>query len=284
MNASMTITDAAPLQYRAGKLRDYVFPLIAALAVFALPFTYVMYAYILVGQAHFLMAYLYQYRGGKITRTYLFVALALGAAATLYLTSGIGITPLFIIAGTIFSAHFALDEFTLHGEPLSTSRIATIVGFATLHSSLIIVVAFPTLSYLGFVVGGMLALLILIRTLFSKSAPSRAEYYLWFIAAILFFFATVIGMPSHILGIIVILHFVNWYVGYGDRLKGVPAAARRYWKEVAATLALSSSLLLLYLLFSIPFLDVFFDLTYFYLWTAAHIVLSFVTATYRLER
>lgn len=119
MNASMTITGAAPLQYRAGKLRDYVFPLIAALAVFALPFTYVMYAYILVGQAHFLMAYLYQYRGGKITKTYLFVALALGAAATLYLTSGIGITPLFIIAGTIFSAHFALDQFTLHGEPLS---------------------------------------------------------------------------------------------------------------------------------------------------------------------
>jgi hypothetical protein len=283
MNAPMTTAGTISLPYRAGHLRDYVFPLIAALAVFALPFIYVMYAYILVGQAHFFMAFLYQYRGGKMTRTYLFVALALAAAAMLYLASGIGITALFIVAGTIFSAHFALDEFTLHGEPLSPSRIVTIAGFAALHSSLIITVAFPSLAYLWFVVGGVFVVYIMLRTLFGKSAPSRAEYYLWFIAAILFFFATVIGMPSHILGIIVLLHFVNWYVGYGDRLKQVPDAARRYWKEVAVTLAISSSLLLLYLVFSVSFLAIFFDLTYFYLWTAAHIVLSFVTATYRLE-
>lgn len=273
-----------PLEYRAGAIRDYGFPVIAALLISLIPFEWIWIGLVVLGQAHFLTAYLYQYKGKKMNLRYLLSAALLLLAAIAYFSLGAGLLPILLAAATLFTAHFALDEFTLHGEALSLGRMPTVIGFVTLHLSFLIAALFPMLAGVTSITALVFLAAVAARLFLSPTPISPAERYLWFVGSILFLFAFVFELPGQFLGVILLLHFMNWYVGYGDRLKGKPERSRAYWTEVWVLLVAMFALYGTYALAGLSALSLLFEPMYFYAWAIAHIVLSFMTVTFRLER
>ena len=135
-------------QYGPGLVRDVAFPLVAIAAAALLSFGQVVMVFVIVGQAHFLMTYFYQYRGGRMTRNYVIVAGLLLLYSTWYLLTAMSITPLVLLIGVLFSAHFAYDEFTLHNEKHSVLNILTVVGFTSLFASFVALYIAPNLFWL----------------------------------------------------------------------------------------------------------------------------------------
>lgn len=265
--------------FSGGPLRDYGLPVAAVAATLALPFAYIMWAYLVVGHAHFLMAYLYQWRGKKMDARYLLLsALLLLAAGWYFLVAGAGVVPILVAAGILFALHFAIDEFTLHGERLDGRAWMSVAGFTLLFSSLILLVALPGFAAAPFAALGLFLGFIALRFLVSRAKPTAGERYLWFTGALLAALALGFGLPESILGVLLLLHFANWYVGFGKRLRPRPERARTYWKEVAVTLGACLALFALYRFFGASMLAVFFGLGAYYAWAIAHILLSFVSA------
>jgi hypothetical protein len=279
----LSTTSAQRPKYRTGSVRDYVFPILIAAAVWFIPLARVVDTMVIIGQAHFFMAYLYQVRGHKITTRYLVVAAILSVLGIACAYSGISTKHLFLAAGMIFSAHFALDEFTLHGESLTYIRGTTLIGFVLFFSAIIAMVAFPGVTFISSILGISILAAFFARCILMRMYPSRAEQYLWLVSGMLFLMAISSDMAEKVLAVIVLLHFANWYVGYGERLKHSPERSKKYWREMLATLLTSGLLFWGYSHLDFTWLAVLFRLDYFYLWTAAHIILSFVTATYRIE-
>jgi hypothetical protein len=263
--------------FSTGPIRDIGFPLIAVMATLAFPFFWIVWLYLIVGHAHFLMAYLYQYRGKKMNGVYIAVAgMTLAGCLGYYFFVG-NLMPFLVASGTLFALHFAIDEFTLHNERVSWISAANSIGFTLVFGSLLLLVAYPGLSSLPYLVGGIVCVALAGRFFFSTPV-SKTEYYLWFIAFLLFVLGVILKLPESVLGVILLLHFANWYIGYGNRLKDRPARARSYWIEVAATLGLCALLFGAYLFLHMRWLDVLFSPFAYYAWALAHIVLSFVSS------
>lgn len=259
-------------------LRDFAFPLLAVGATVTLPFLWIVFAFVVVGQAHFYTTYLYQYRGGRINGRYVLVALALAIFATLYFSFLGGLLPLAVLISILFSFHFAYDEFTLHDEPMTRSRMASVIGFTAAFSLLTLLFIFPNEEWLVLASGGVGLLALLARYALTRAAPTPGERYLWFTALLLFAAATLLGLPGSILAAIVLLHCANWYVGYGVRLRGVAQKERRYWIEAIGLFVVSCALFCLYMFGGVLQLGFLYDLAPYYAWAVAHIVLSVITS------
>lgn len=265
--------------FSAGPLRDYLVPLGAVVGVLLLPFQAIVWTYIILGQAHFLMAYLYQYRGKKMRRSYLVVATLLFIGAGWYFFfSGLGITALALAVSALFAAHFALDEFTLHGETLTKEALVTSVGFTLLFFSFVLVVVFPQFSFAPHLALTSIGATVVLRFLVSQKELTKAERYLWFVGTLLAVLALVLHLPASVLGIIILLHVFNWYVGFGVRLRTNVERARTYFKEVAITLGVCVLGGGLFAFTGAPVLGFFFGLASYYAWAIAHIVLSLVSS------
>lgn len=260
-----------------GWMRDIGLPLLAAGATVALPFMWLVSAFIVAGQAHFFMAYLYQYRGGRMNRRYLAAACVIAVAATLYFAFNGGLLALAILISALFSFHFAYDEFTLHDERMTASRFVTVVGFTLTFFFLVMLFIFPAANWLVVASAAAGLSTLIARFWLTRSPPTRAERYLWFVAALLFAVAVISGLPGSILATIVLLHCANWYVGYGTRLSGEPVRARKYWIEAVGLFVLSALLFAAFSLAHFSFLGVLFSLAPYYAWAVAHILLSLVT-------
>jgi hypothetical protein len=267
-----------PSGFSGGPLRDYALPVAAVVATLALPFMLIAWTYVVVGHAHFLMAYLYQWRGKKMNARYAAVAgLLLLAAGWYFFLSGYGIIPILLAAGILFAFHFAIDEVTLHGERFTRDAWIAIAGFTLLFSSLIVLVAVPGFAWSPQLAIAALGGSIAFRLFLSRAKISGAERYLWFVGVLLAALALVFGLPASILGVVLLLHFINWYVGFGKRLRSRPEKARSYWLEVASTLGLSAALFAAFLASGATFFSFAFGLGAYYAWAIAHILLSFVS-------
>ncbi|KND50622.1 MAG: hypothetical protein ABA06_04140 [Parcubacteria bacterium C7867-001] len=279
MEASLTASAApsAPAPQKS-TIRDFAFPIVAILASLYFPKQFIIDAFLVVGQAHFLMAYLYQYRGKKMNQWYALVGLLTFAACALYFTAGGGVTAILIVAGILFALHFAIDECTLHEEKLSMRSWVAIGGFVAMFSSLILLVIYPHLVVVPIIASFLLAASIAVRTFVSRTPVSRTERYLWFVEASLFVLALVLGLPEQVLGVVLLLHFANWYVWYGGKVAERPGKAKGYWTEVIVTLAISAAAFAALRYFGASVFGLFFALQFYYAWAIAHILLSFVSA------
>jgi hypothetical protein len=259
-------------------LRDIGFPVVAVAGAITLPFHYLVYTFIILGQAHFIIAYLYQWRGKRMTRGYLIVALLLLVVFVAYFSLGGTSMPLLVLISILFSFHFALDELTLHDEQPTPGGLISVGGFTLAFSLLSLIYIFPDVSWLPYTAGLVGVGAIGLRFLFERTWPARGERYLWFVQTLLFATALYFHLPAHGLAMIVIIHVVNWYVAYGVRLAPIKARARQYWLEVLASLAVVASLFLFFLSTHLGVLALFFGIGPYYAWAVAHILLSLLVA------
>lgn len=263
--------------YTAGPLRDYLIPALALIASVYVPYMAIVMLFIVTGQAHFVTGYWYQYKAGKMDARYLLVAALLLAGSIFYFVSGGGLVPILLAVGVLFSAHFAYDEILLHGESRTPAKLVTVLGFAVFFGALVVSFIVPGLRVYAPYALCIPLLAFAIRYALDRTRPGKAEQYLWLIEALIFLIAVGFGNPGGVLGVIVLLHVFNWYVGFGGRVAHDAVRRRAYWTQVVVILAILSGLFFAYVQFHLPGLEFIFKSTYYYAWAIAHIVLSFVT-------
>jgi hypothetical protein len=255
-------------------LREYVLPLALFACALVLPILWIAVAYIVIGQAHFLMAFLYQGRAGKMRRSQYLALAALSIAVLLWYFKEVALaTPMFITAAIAFGTHFAVDEFFLHKETLTWRKQLTVAAFVILYSALVLAYVYPALHVLALIGTGLAVLLMLARAV-SKVRPSSAERYLSFITILLIGLSVVLKLPEQVLAVIILLHCANWCIAYAIKVRSNPDRSRRYWTDTAVTLVASSLLFTLsgfaaFSVFKFLFLPMYWDG-----WAIAHFVLS----------
>jgi hypothetical protein len=259
-----------------GLLRDVGLPLAAISAALILPFHYLVHTFIVIGQAHFFMAYLYQYRGRRMDARYLAAAVLIGVLLIAYLMFFKEVMLLLVLISVLFSFHFAWDELALHDEGMTRGRLVTVLGFSGSFFLLTLVFAFPNLAWPSRAALGVALGAIALRFLIEQTKPARGELYIWFVQALLFGIALGFGLSGHVLALIVIIHVINWYIAYGVKLSSNPARAKTYWREVALFLLVTLGLFVAYWELEIAALGVLFALGPYYAWAVAHILLSYV--------
>ncbi|MGE5540696.1 MAG: hypothetical protein ACM3TU_00195 [Bacillota bacterium] len=254
--------------------REYLLPIALFAAAPLVPLQWVLASYLVFGQAHFLMAFLYQGRAGK-TRRPQYIALALVTIAVLfwYFREVALVTPMFVLAAIAFGAHFAVDEFFLHKETLTRSKQVTVAAFILLYSTLVFMYVNPALAPLGPLAAGVSILLLLTRA-FSKVRPSAAERYLFLNTILLILLSVVLKLPAQVLDVIILLHGANWLIAYGIKVNPNPGRKRRYWTDTFVTFAVPSVLFALFSMAGFSIFQFIFSPMYWDGWAIAHFVLS----------
>ncbi len=260
--------------------RDYVFPVLMLAYVSVIPHWFAAITMIIGGQAHFVMAYLYQYRAKKIGRLYVLVGLGvLLLGGLFFLFTPDPFLPLFLVTAFLFASHFAFDEITLHDDSWSWERGFSVLGFLALFASVLMYLVTQMFFWVPVVVAVLLLCGICVR-LVQRKWPSRSERYLWYLALLLLWF-----MFTHLTDYLIvamtmtitILHFFNWLIGYGIRLHGSPRE-KQYWLETAGTLVGSSFLGTIYAVTLTPYLGYFYSLVAYYFWSCLHVILSWMAS------
>lgn len=259
-------------------VRNALIPLAALASVFVFPDQWLVIAFLVLGQAHFFMAALYQWRGGRVDARYVITALALLALFIVYFASGAGFYPIFFVTVFMFGVHFARDEFMLQRMPFEGPQKVTVILFTALFLLINIYALSPADAGIALSLSLLFPAYIGTRLFFSKSKPNQAEAYVWFVGLLLFalaYFAQ--AQPVILLAIVSILHIGNWYIDFGRRLADAGDAARHrsYWTEVVAIIALMGALYAAFRVFDIAILQYLFTVMYYYAWALAHFVLSY---------
>ncbi len=183
-----------------------------------------------------------------------------------------------MLVGVFLSAYFAHEEILLQGETRTRGKILTVLGFTLYFSALVCTYIVPSLSSYAVYALFIPVCVAAARFLVDKSPIGASERYLWMVELVIFLVALVSGNPGGVLGVIVLLHVANWYVGVGGRVAGNSARTRSYWTEVVVSLAVLAALFALYVYGIAPMLGLLFKVPFYYAWAIAHIVLSFVAS------
>jgi hypothetical protein len=233
-------------------------------------------AFIVLGQGHFLLTYLYQYRGGKMTRFYLsayLLCLPLAYVVAVYLP----ITYLLTLTAIVFAVHYFYDE----------SRIMLGNNY---HLSLLLIVP-PILlfiSYLlyeqlhidSFIITLIISGAILLRVWYRFGSTALAQPYVLVTnaLAVLLYILYIRGaeVPSElILGAIIIHHYTTWYIFQYKKLRKNTDRVSQYLTDV---LVVNVALIVGYILYrsnpNFNALEYLYGVNFFYTWTLLHIIFA----------
>lgn len=229
-------------------LRNGLIPAAALLTVFFIRSQLVWMGFLIIGQAHFLMSYIYQYRSGKIGQRYLLTGAGIFILPCCYYLFYADPTPLLLITSLMFATHFVLDEIQQRGERFSSLKVPAIL-FVAHFMLLISLYVFPGVTELKCLCHFTVAsafLLTGIGWFTERKVPSESVIYLLgmmaFLWATVFIFAQDIEMP---LGILIIIHSLNWYVLSGQKAK-IRKGSNLYWGLSTVSLMLFVGLGFLY--------------------------------------
>jgi len=255
--------------------RNIILPLLVVAELYFLPYWFVLATMIVGGQAHFFMAYLYQFRAGKMKRGYLMAAAVIAALIIFYYLVSGAFIPLYIAVSILFITHFAFDEFTLHDEKWTFSKVSSAVGLVVTFMTLVLHSVHPILIVLlsVLIINGIGIVIRLVR---NAASVSPAEWYMWFLQAlvILMVFGTIPIPMTSITSFIIILHFFNWMIGYGVKLRDLKKPRNRYWIETGVSFVGFGILYWLFYMVSEPLFALFFTVSAYYAWAIGHILLS----------
>jgi hypothetical protein len=267
---------------QASLLRLLLVPIVA-LGAFLLPLELVVTLFIVLGHAHFALAYLYRYKAGKLPLWYLAVTLGVFSASVWFL--GVDRWPemLIFLAGAHFWLHFSFDESFLFKEKLGyMSTIAALPFFLTLMAYLLqslfyMQVLWPSaLLSLGIALAS-LGLLALLRAF----SPSRIYMLtLGFAIALTLLFYPDIPL-ERVAGFLILLHYAEWYGEYIVKLWSRPSSLARFGRDVVIVNVIVAVLYTGFVAVpALSFLAVFFHPLYFYAWTLLHTLSSIRIADY----
>ena len=253
------------------------------------PWQQVVLLYIVFGQGHFLIAYLYQYKAGKMTGSYLATA-----AISLALICGIYFTwpneKLLVAITTIyFLAHMLLDEMyllrlpmDLGRSPMSLGRLLEMSPILLLYSARVVEALFSSVTRGSFSFGRVclaaswLAVLALMGLVLAKQykLDVRSIYFLSASAFLLWAFHTrwLYSIPTgKLTGFVIIYHYLCWYFHYFLQLKS-GVKKRTYISRVLVVNAIVISAFLYWGKAGIG--KFFFQRDFFYIWTLLHLITS----------
>lgn len=264
-------------------ITDYLAPAILFGVSALLSAPVMILIYIGVAQAHFLLGYAYLLRSRRLNRVRLITVVVLISTAVTAYTFFIGDRViLFCIAGALFSLHFATDEYALRGERMLhwvSRAVASFFVFIFLVLMANSVGAITLLPPLVVVALACICLLCIGTLLFFYASQMQStDHYLIYVGCLMFLLS-MIGGPQHVLGMIILLHGYNWYVGYARRIAQTGAVRLKvYWAHVALSIFVTLCLYGVYVFAHSSALSsvltfVFFSY-YYNAWAIAHIVIT----------
>lgn len=284
MQNSHLLAILSPMQTIA---RDFSLSfVITATLIFLTPEEYLIPLFIVFGQGHFILMYLYQFRAGKIGARYIrsyifFSALLLGF---LLFYPNAHMRDIFLLLSAIaFGLHFFFDELFM--REITHSQVHTLFGFGFsiqyIAVSYTLVFGLPQVPWSAIAVltaiSWALALPLLCKRIFSHSFI-LSEIFLY---GLLGFFSIALFVQIHIsagqiLAFTVLFHYIRWYLFYASRLHSTEANTKLR-KYIIDTVLINTLMLvgfIFYFFASIPVLSILFSETYFYLWTILHVIFS----------
>lgn len=243
-------------------------------------------AFSVLGQGHFLAAYYYQWKAGKMRLTWVLAYCALAAILIVAVIITRRAEWFALGAGILFFIHHFQDEATLFGKERSFFRLLEQLPPVILYSVLMAdalfgtSIAFPTL-----VIIAALSLIYAYALLTKKYSSDALSAYLFLItaglAAIAWFGVRV--APEVLFGSVILFHYVCWYIHFYFRLASNKERQLGYVRDMLAIHGIVFSCFALFtytywgsVLFSLVFLPIFF-----YIWAILHIVFSVRMSDYR---
>lgn len=233
---------------------------------------------IFLGQAHFFLTYLYQYKNKKINRNYLikftvffFILLAfyfifLNGIFLIKFTSG------------LFVFHFLLDEFYLDNNELNKAQVFKILPILFSYLVFIFNDCFEEI-YIFKILAIMSLLYFLFLTVVKNKMFMLNDVYLVFYSLVIVssIFSNWLLIKENSMFFIVVLHYFNWYSYNYFKLRNNIIILKKYIVNVLLVNAVTGVLFIDYFFIGIglPFLFLFFSPTFFYLWTLMHLFVTF---------
>lgn len=249
----------------------------------------VVLVYIVFGQGHFLLAYLYQFKAGKITKKYVGVALAsLVLISTTYFIwpherALVAVTTIYFLIHMLFDEMYLLRlPMELGRSPLHVGRLLEMCPIFFLYSARVVEALFSRFSggetdpgRVAMVLSwSALLLLALLLVSGSYRLDVRSAYFL--AGGGILIWASYSGwfynVPTgKLTGFIIIYHYLCWYFHYFLQIQE-RSRRRTYLNRVVIVNAL---ILSLYFLFGQDGLGlVLFQDDMFYIWTLLHLITS----------
>lgn len=253
---------------------------LAALAVIWASPPGIVLMIVVLGQAHFALAYLYQWKAGKIGNRYLlsYAAIAGGLVTAYYVIPQpeLWIT---VLAGTIFALHFFIDEIYIGRLVWSRELYLLCASFVALYG-MVLVEAVYKLQIHEIIIFAVTALVapLVVRRVHEKTVQFFEAMALVGLTYMLFILLLprVISITA-ILGFIILAHYVRWYLFFLARFSA-PATKDIFNAYVRNVVGIQIGIIIAYVLYlsvdSLSMLSVFFDPINFYIWTILHIVFS----------
>ena len=244
-----------------------------------------LYLFIFAGQAHFLASYFYQYRVGKINKSYL----------SLYLIGIVLLWALFIyqrrfdllilFAGVIFLFHFLQDEIFISEKKYSIFTSLEIIPIIIIFSGFVIDIVLGTKMILYFFLLSLSFFIFYFLFAYVKRYKLNylSSYFILGTLLLYFLYFLEVSIPlEFLLGSIIILHYSDWYIHYYFKVKDDKKERSLYLKSM---FIINFAVLALFLVYffsnSNNVLFYFFSVYYFYLWTLMHIFSNVRLDAYR---
>ncbi|MCA9360179.1 hypothetical protein KC850_04060 [Candidatus Kaiserbacteria bacterium] len=236
----------------------------------------ILVAYIVLGHAHFLLAYYYKFKAGKINKKHLLPYLLL-AVFVFSLPTFLSMESILLIIAILFGTHFFFDEARLlEGEvekvslSLSVPAIITFVGL----------VAYTETSYDFMLPAILVSVAIIVWSLASTGIRNLFLPHVLYLNlfTLLFSLIYIFGIEisgEAVFGSIILMHITTWYVFYYKKLKSAP---KRLVQFIVDCVVINALFIILYFVFmsqgegSIG--QYVFSPIYYYCWAILHIVTS----------
>lgn len=250
----------------------------------------IFYGVLILGQAHFAIAYLYSYKAGKMNGEYAlkFVGALLffGAISYFVYTNNNYLTLYIFWIFMMFVQHYAIDELKMSGIHglHSRAQISLVVTLSFAAFMCVKLFGFPLTTIFYFLIPQYALLALFVYKNYERLALYfRRDYvvYIFFMLNILlpYFLACLDWTEANMVsGFIILLHYTRWYIFY--YLKFVQAkdtVSLNYY--LRAVLSVNALVILLFMIHSLNYEDsqliYYFSQSFFFGWTGVHIYLSF---------
>jgi hypothetical protein len=232
---------------------------------------------IVMGQAHFALAYYYQYKSGKINRRYGLNYLMFSIVLLSYFFFFLNETHLIIFTSALFVLHFLADEYHLNSRRLFRAEFYKIMPFLFAYTAFIFD-GIPGLIYIKIM--SLLSLAFyMFKLLRTKDSNSSNDTYLlvYAILLVLSTFGNFFNIKQNYMFFIVVVHYLNWYTYIFQKYQGTKAQINKYIADVLIFNGIFISLFIIYKLTTTGkfIFSVLFDPIPFYLWTLMHLMVTF---------
>lgn len=231
--------------------------------------------FITFGQGHFLLAYLYMYKAGKINYVSIIKYIFVLSAMIVFYYFAINMQLLLFITSFYFIIHFALDTYFINNKIIKMDKLllATMPFFCLSFSRIFIYVGLQNIS-------NFFLLLFPATVIFVCYRWKENEYIKWLllILSIVVFLSKIFNitwMFQYYMSVIMISHYIMWYIYF------LVTKSSTFIKPFIINMLVVNTVLVAmfcyYFFINKSFIPgrLLFQEDYFYLWTLMHFIATF---------